>query len=138
MGQRRNLGDLVPPPADQRHQDAAAAAAAVADGKPARPPRRARAAGPTANGTKPAAAKRAKTPPAAPPAEAAELDADQLGRWRWLLRAEAGRAARAQTRARAALTAWDRLTGEASAAGVPERLAVAAAADAGLDTPAAG
>jgi hypothetical protein len=70
------------------------------------------------------------------PAAAAEPDPDPTlaGRWRWQLGATARKAAAARTRAEAAMADWERLVADAAAAGVPGRLVVAAAADAGLDT----
>ena len=73
----------------------------------------------------------------APPPPDTELDADTLGRWRWQLGATARKAAAAQSRAAAASAAWERLVADAVAAGVPGRLVVAAAADAGMDAPGA-
>lgn len=73
----------------------------------------------------------------APPVPDAGLDADTLGRWRWQLGAHARKAAAARARAAAAMTAWERLARDARNTGVPERLIVAAAADAGVDLPGA-
>jgi hypothetical protein len=75
--------------------------------------------------------------PAAPPPvpEAPDLDDALLGRWRWSLSAMARKAVAAQERAQVAVTAWERLVADARTAGIPERLVVAAAADAGLDVP---
>ena len=75
--------------------------------------------------------------PAAPPPvpEAPDLDDALLSRWRWSLSAMARKAVAAQARADTAQAAWDRLVADARAAGIPERLVVAAAADAGLDVP---
>jgi hypothetical protein len=64
---------------------------------------------------------------------APEMDEALLGRWRWQLGATARKAVAAQARAEAALADWERLIADAKAAGVPERLMVAAAADADLD-----
>jgi hypothetical protein len=73
---------------------------------------------------------------AAPPVpEAPDLDDALLGRWRWSLSAMARKAVAAQERAQVAVTAWERLVADARTAGIPERLVVAAAADAGLDVP---
>ena len=72
-------------------------------------------------------------PPPVP--EAPDMDDDLLSRWRWTLSAKARKAIAAQERARTALTAWERLVADARTAGVPERLLLAAAADAGLDVP---
>lgn len=74
-------------------------------------------------------------PAAAPPAEADSLDPAALGRWRWQLGATARKAAAAQRKAEAATADWARLVADAGAAGVPERMIVAAAADAGIDAP---
>jgi hypothetical protein len=79
----------------------------------------------------PRPAARAATPPAG-----ADMDAAQLGRWRWQLGATARKAVAARSRADAAAADWDRLVADAAAAGVPGRLVVAAAADAGLESPA--
>jgi cell division protein FtsN len=72
-------------------------------------------------------------------AAAPEPDPDPAlaGRWRWQLGATARKAAAARARAEAAMADWERLVADAAAAGVPARLVVAAAADAGLDAPAA-
>jgi len=82
-----------------------------------------------------------KTPGMAPrsaaPAPDTELDTETLGRWRWQLSATARKAAAARARSDAAMTAWERLVADAEAAGVPGRLVVAAAADAGIDAPGA-
>jgi hypothetical protein len=83
--------------------------------------------------------RRAVAPPDAerpPPAPPADLDADLLARWRWQLGATARKAAAARARAGTAMSAWERLAADAAAAGIPGRLVVAAAADAGLDMPA--
>lgn len=81
---------------------------------------------------------------AAPPRAAAlaragddgDIDAEMLGRWRWQLGATARRAVAARARADSAMAAWERLVADAARAGVPGRLVVAAAADAGIDAPA--
>ena len=78
----------------------------------------------------PAAPATAASPPASP-----DLDDDLLSRWRWQLSAVARKAAAAQKRADAAHAGWDRLVADARTAGIPERLVVAAAADAGVDVP---
>jgi hypothetical protein len=76
---------------------------------------------------------RERAAPAAPPAP--EADPALLARWRWQLGATARKAAAAAARADAAHADWLRLAADAAAAGIPARLVVAAAADAGLDTP---
>jgi hypothetical protein len=63
------------------------------------------------------------------------MDAETLGRWRWQLSATARKAAAARTRATTAVSAWEHLVADAANAGVPGRLVVAAAADAGIDPP---
>ncbi len=58
-----------------------------------------------------------------------------LSRWRWQLGATARKAVAARTRADAATADWVRLVADARSAGIPARLIVAAAADAGLAMP---
>lgn len=76
-------------------------------------------------------------PSPALPVSSPEIDAETLGRWRWQLGATARKAVAARVRADAALAAWERLVADAADAGVPARLVMAAAADAGIDTPGA-
>jgi hypothetical protein len=78
-----------------------------------------------------------ETPSPAAPAAGPDGDMDDalLSRWRWQLGATARKAVAARARADAAALAWERLVADAQAAGVPPRLVVAAAADAGLDVP---
>jgi hypothetical protein len=100
-------------------------------GQPAR--RRARSA--ASNGKAPASKRsraRSAPPRPSPPAEP-ELTEGMLGRWRWQLGATARKVAATQARANAALADWEHLVADAATAGVPERLVVAAAADAGID-----
>lgn len=59
-----------------------------------------------------------------------------LSRWRWQLGATARKAVAARARADAATADWVRLVADAGVAGIPARLIVAAAADAGLAMPA--
>jgi hypothetical protein len=76
-------------------------------------------------------------PPAAAPPPVAETSVDDalLARWRWSLGATARKAAAARERATAAQQAWERLCADAADAGIPVRLIVAAAADAGVEVP---
>lgn len=79
--------------------------------------------------------------PIAPPAEtpappaAPDLDDALLSRWRWSLSATARKAGAARHRADVAQAEWERLVTDARTAGIPARLIVAAAADAGVDVP---
>jgi hypothetical protein len=72
---------------------------------------------------------RAATPPPA------GMDDALLRRWRHSLGATALKLAADQRRLNATAAEWERLRADAEAAGVPARLVVAAAADAGLDAP---
>jgi hypothetical protein len=54
-------------------------------------------------------------------------------RWRWQLGASARKAAATRSKAETAMADWERLVADAEQAGVPVRLVVAAAADAGMD-----
>jgi hypothetical protein len=58
-----------------------------------------------------------------------------LGRWRWTLGATARKRAAALRRAGETGREWERLVTDARSVGVPERLIVAAAADADLPVP---
>jgi hypothetical protein len=78
-----------------------------------------------------AAGKRATTPPPEPVPEID--DTALLSRWRWQLGATARKAAATRSKAEAAMVDWERLARDAHNAGVPPRLTVAAAADAGMD-----
>jgi hypothetical protein len=64
------------------------------------------------------------------------MDKGVLERWQWQLGATARKAAAAQRRAHEAAQAWERLVADARNAGVPERLAMAAALEADVDLPA--
>ena len=78
-----------------------------------------------------AAGKRATTPP---PESVPEIDDPTLlSRWRWQLGATARKAAATRSKADVAMADWERLVADAEKAGVPVRLVVAAAADAGMD-----
>jgi hypothetical protein len=97
---------------------------------------------PAAGEEKPAAepkparqARQERKPAAAPPP--AEMDKDEAARWRWQLGATARKLAAAQQRADEAARAWASVVADARHAGVPERLLLAAAADADVDLPAA-
>lgn len=81
---------------------------------------------------RPARPARTRTVAETPP----EMDKDVLDRWQWQLRATAGKAVAAQRRANEAAQAWERLVADARNAGVPERLAMAAALEADIDLPA--
>ena len=74
---------------------------------------------------------RAATPP--PEAVPEMDDTALLSRWRWQLGATARKAAATRVKAEVALADWERLVADAEKAGVPVRLVVAAAADAGMD-----
>jgi hypothetical protein len=73
-------------------------------------------------------------PPTAPPS-AVELDPADVAHWRWHLGAVARKARAAQARAAESTAAWEALVARARAEGVPERMVIAAAADADLDPP---
>jgi hypothetical protein len=60
-------------------------------------------------------------------------DTALLSRWRWQLGASARKAAATRSKADVAMADWERLVVDAEKAGVPVRLVVAAAADAGMD-----
>jgi hypothetical protein len=87
--------------------------------------------------TPPPRRQRARRASPADPSPDADLDDATLGRWRWQLGATSRKAVAARARADAAMAAWERLITDAQSAGVPARLVVAAAADAGLDVPGA-
>ena len=74
---------------------------------------------------------RAATPP--PEAVPEMDDTALLSRWRWQLGATARKAAATRVKADVAMADWERLVVDAEKAGVPVRLVVAAAADAGMD-----
>jgi hypothetical protein len=115
---RRSLSDITGP------EPGAAEIPARAEPADARAAARRKRAAPAGNGRA-----------AAAPAADAAMDAATLNRWRWQLGATARKVTAARARADAALAGWDQLAADAAAAGVPARLVVAAAADAGLDTP---
>ena|ERR1019366_439941 len=81
--------------------------------------------------SKPARPGTAATPP--PDAVPEIDDTALLLRWRWTLGASARKAAATRSKADVAMADWERLVADAEKAGVPVRLVVAAAADAGMD-----